>query len=115
MPSCARVLARVMMKCRWPRIPRTDAWRQTGWGVPGLGMHASLLTHGIRRPTALSSALILACGPVLTLLILSLARIERLRRAQVVGVALACTGVLVLTSSCLVGGRHAAVRLSGVS
>jgi drug/metabolite transporter (DMT)-like permease len=108
MPACAVVLALVVMKGRWPRIPRGDAWRLAGLGVLGHGVHVSLVTYGIHWSTAFSSALILACGPVFTLLILHLARIERLRRDQVVGVAMAFTGVVVFLSDKLLGGQWAA-------
>ena len=108
MPLCALALVLVVMKGRWPRIPRADAWRLAGLGVLGHGVHVSLVTYGIHWSTAFSSALILACGPVFTLLILHLARIERLRREQVVGVGVACVGVLIFLSDKLLGGQWAA-------
>src|SRR5690606_17076793 len=39
-----------------------------------------------------------ACGPIFTLLILRLSGVERLKRAQVAGVAIACAGVIVFLS-----------------
>ncbi|HMC14504.1 MAG TPA: DMT family transporter, partial [Albitalea sp.] len=54
---------------------------------------------------AFSSSLILALGPVFTLLILRWYGLERLTRAQVVGVAVACVGVLVFLSDKLLGGH----------
>ena len=68
----------------------------------------SLVTYGIHWSTAFSSALILACMPVFTLLILHLTRVERLRREQIVGVATACTGVVVFMSDKLLGGQWSA-------
>ncbi len=108
MPLCAAALLLWATRGRWPRLPRADALRLVGLGVLGHGVHVSLVTYGIHWSTAFSSALILACGPVFTLLILHLARIERLTRGQVLGVALACMGVLVFLSDKLLGRQWAA-------
>jgi drug/metabolite transporter (DMT)-like permease len=67
-----------------------------------------MVTFGIHWSTAFSSALIMACAPVFTLLILHRAGIERLSPAQVLGVALACAGVLIFLSDKLIGGHWAA-------
>jgi drug/metabolite transporter (DMT)-like permease len=108
MPACAAALLVIVARGRWPRLPRADALRLAGLGIVGHGIHVSLVTYGIHWSTAFSSALILACGPVFTLLILHLARIERLTRAQVLGVALACSGVLVFLSDKLLGRQWTA-------
>ncbi|MBI5717686.1 MAG: DMT family transporter [Burkholderiales bacterium] len=108
MPACAAVLLLVVTRGRWLHLPRADAWRLAGLGVIAHGMHVSLVTYGIHWSTAFSSALILACGPVFTLLILHVARIERLARGQVAGVALACAGVLLFLSDKLLGRQWAA-------
>lgn len=108
MPLCAAVLLFVVTRGRWLHLPRADAWRLAGLGVLGHGVHVSLVTYGIHWSTAFSSALILACGPVFTLLILHLAGIERLVRGQVLGVAVACAGVLVFLSDKLLGRQWAA-------
>jgi len=108
MPAFAAALLLWITHGRWLRLPRADAWRLAGLGVLGHGLHVSLVTYGIHWSTAFSSALILACGPVFTLLILHLARIERLRRGQVLGVSLACMGVLVFLSDKLLGRQWAA-------
>ncbi len=67
-------------------------------------MHVGLVTYGIHWSTPFSSALILACGPVFTLLILRWYGIEHLTRGQVAGVGVACLGVLVFLSDKLFGG-----------
>ena len=108
MPICALVLAALVLRGQWPAILRADLLKMAGLGVVAHGMHVSLVTYGIHWSTAFSSALILACGPVFTLLILHMAGIERLRREQVVGVAIACAGVLVFLSDKLLGGQWAA-------
>ena len=71
-------------------------------------LHVSMVTFGIHWSTAFSSALIMACAPVFTLLILHYSGHERLTRGQVVGVALACAGVLVFLSDKLLGRQWAA-------
>lgn len=108
MPLCAALLLIVVSRGRWPRLPRADVWRLAGLGVLGHGVHVVLVTYGIHWSTAFSSALILACGPVFTLLILHAAGIERLRGGQVAGVALACAGVFVFLSDKLIGRQWAA-------
>ena len=108
MPVCAAALLLFVTRGRWLRLPRADALRLAGLGVLGHGVHVSLVTYGIHWSTAFSSALILACGPVFTLLILHVARIERLARGQVLGVALACVGVLMFLSDKLLGRQWAA-------
>lgn len=108
MPACAAALLLFMTRGRWPRVPRADAWRLAGLGVLGHTVHVGMVTYGIHWSTAFSSALILACGPVFTLVILHLARIERLARGQVLGVAVACAGVLVFLSDKLLGRQWAA-------
>ena len=51
-------------------------------GVAGHLLHVGLVTYGIHWSTAFSSSLILACGPIFTLLILRWMGVERLQRAQ---------------------------------
>jgi drug/metabolite transporter (DMT)-like permease len=108
MPAAAIALALVVLRGRWPSVTRQDAWKMAGLGLMGHGLHVNLVTYGIHWSTAFSSALILACGPVFTLLILHLAGLERLRREQVIGVAAACAGVLVFLSDKLLGRQWAA-------
>jgi len=108
MPACAAALLLLVTRGRWLHLPRADAWRLAGLGVIAHGLHVGLVTYGIHWSTAFSSALILACGPVFTLVILHVARIEPLGRGQVLGVALACAGVLVFLSDKLLGRDWAA-------
>ena len=67
-----------------------------------------MVTHGIHWSTAFSSSLILACGPIFTLLILRWLGVEQLRRPQVIGVAIACVGVLLFLSDKLLSGSWGA-------
>ena len=90
---------------RWPRVGRTDLLALARLGIAGHLLHVTLVTYGIHWSTAFSSSLILALGPVFTLLILRWYGLERLTRAQVIGVAVACVGVLVFLSDKLLGGH----------
>jgi drug/metabolite transporter (DMT)-like permease len=108
MPLCAALLLLYVNGGRWLVLPRADALRLAWLGCIAHSMHVSLVTYGIHWSTAFSSALILACGPVFTLLILHAAGIERLRRGEVAGVMLACAGVLTFLSDKLIGRQWAA-------
>ena len=108
MPLLAALLLLAFYRGRWPRLPRGDVVRLAGLGVLGHTVHVGLVTYGIHWSTAFSSALLLACGPVFTLLILHAAGIEPLRKGQVTGAAIACTGVLVFLSDKLLGHQWAA-------
>jgi drug/metabolite transporter (DMT)-like permease len=108
MPVCAALLLLHANGWRWLRLPREDALKLAGFGVLAHTVHVSMVTFGIHWSTAFSSALIMACGPVFTLLILHWAGLERLSRGQVAGVALACAGVLVFLSDKLLGRQWAA-------
>jgi len=108
LPVCAALLLLHTNGWHWLRLPRDDALKLAGLGVLAHTVHVSMVTYGIHWSTAFSSALIMACGPVFTLLILHWAGLERLTRGQVVGVALACAGVLVFLSDKLLGRQWAA-------
>ena len=105
MPLSALVLMR--WRCgRWlPPLPRQDLLQMAGLGFIGHSLHVGLVTFGIHWSTAFSSAVILACGPVFTLLILRFKGVERLKAAQIGGVALALVGVLLFMSDKLLGGH----------
>lgn len=89
---------------RWPRLPRVDMLALFKLGIVGHLLHVGLVTYGIHWSTAFSSSLILACGPVFTLLILRWYGLEILTRAQIAGVGVAVVGVLVFLSDKLLGG-----------
>ena len=91
---------------RWPRVSRADLLALLRLGLVGHLLHVGLVTYGIHWSTAFSSSLILACGPVFTLLILHWHGLERAdarpdRRAS----AVACVGVLIFLSDKLFGGH----------
>ena len=89
-------------------VPRADLLQMAFLGFMGHSVHVTMVTFGIHWSTAFSSALILACGPIFTLLILHWAGHERLSWPQIAGVGLACLGVLVFLSDKLLGQQWAA-------
>jgi drug/metabolite transporter (DMT)-like permease len=108
MPLCAALLLMHSNGWRWLRLPRRDALQLAWLGILAHTLHVSMVTFGIHWSTAFSSALIMACAPVFTLLILHHSGTERLRRPQVLGVVLACGGVLMFLSDKLLGRQWAA-------
>ena len=110
MPVAAALLLCSQHGRRWPRLERSEWVALLKLGITGHLLHVGLVTYGIHWSTPFSSSLILACGPVFTLLILRWHGIERLTRGQVIGVAIASAGVLVFLSDKLLG---AAWRASG--
>ena len=105
MPLCAVALLWQRYGLSWPRLPRAEWWALLRLGLLGHLLHVGLVTFGIHWSTAFSSALILACGPIFTLLLLRWAGVEVLTKAQVAGVGVACVGVLVFLSDKLLGGH----------
>jgi drug/metabolite transporter (DMT)-like permease len=105
MPVCAVLLLWQRYGTQWPRLPRSE-WMKLAWlALLGHILHVGLVTFGIHWSTAFSSSLILACGPVFTLLLLRWMGIEHLTRAQIAGVAVACVGVLTFLSDKLLGAQ----------
>jgi drug/metabolite transporter (DMT)-like permease len=105
MPVAAAALLCVRYGTAWPRVSRTDLVALLKLGIAGHLVHVGLVTYGIYWSTAFSSSLILACGPVFTLLILRWHGLERLTHGQVAGVGVACLGVLAFLSDKLLGGH----------
>jgi drug/metabolite transporter (DMT)-like permease len=105
MPLCAVALLAWRYGRHFPRVPREDFWALVRLGVAGHFLHVGMVTYGIHWSTAFSSSLILACGPIFTLLILRIMGLERLHKAQIAGVAVAFAGVLVFLSDKLLGGH----------
>ncbi len=98
MAACALALLRWRGHLGWPQLAPSE-WR-TLIGITLIGpvLHIVLVTYGIHWSTAFSSSLILACGPVFTLILLRVLRGVPLQRRHVVGVALAFGGVLLFMS-----------------
>ena len=105
MPVAAALLLCWRHGTHWPRVPRADLLSLLKLGLAGHLLHVGLVTYGIHWSTAFSSSLILACGPVFTLLILRWHGLEQLTRGQLAGVAVACAGVLLFLSDKFLGGH----------
>ena len=90
---------------RWPRVSRSDAWALLRLGLLGQGLHLALSSYGIHFSTPFSSSVLLACGPVFTLLILRAYGIEKLQRAQLLGIAVAAAGALLFMSDKLLAAN----------
>ena len=106
MPVAAALLLISRHGLNWPRVSRADLFALLRLGLAGHLLHVGLVTYGIHWSTAFSSSLILALGPVFTLLILRWQGVEdKLSRGQLAGVAVACAGVLVFLSDKLLGGH----------
>ena len=105
MPVCALALLCYRYGLRFPRVSRIDFWALARLGFIGHFVHVGMVTYGIHWSTAFSSSLILACGPIFTLLILRMRGLERLHGAQITGVAVAFAGVLVFLSDKFAAGR----------
>ncbi len=105
MPVAAATLLCLRFGRHWPRVSRADALALLRLGLIGHLLHVGLVTYGIYWSTAFSSSLILACGPIFTLLILHWHGLEQLTRGQIAGVAVACLGVLAFMSDKLFGGH----------
>jgi drug/metabolite transporter (DMT)-like permease len=107
MPLCAALLLAFSRQGRRD-VPRQDMIQMALLGLLGHSVHVTMVTFGIHWSTAFSSALILACGPIFTLLILHGVGHERLSWPQIAGVGIACVGVLVFLSDKLLGQQWAA-------
>ena len=105
MPIAAAALLCSRHGRHWPSVSRSDLLALLKLGLAGHLIHVGMVTYGIHWSTAFSSSLILACGPVFTLLILRWHGIEHLARGQIAGVGVACLGVLLFLSDKLLGGR----------
>ena len=105
MPVAAVLLLVSRFGRDWPALPREEWFALAKLGIAGHLLHVGLVTYGIHWSTAFSSSLILACGPVFTLLILRWHGIEHLSGSQIAGVCVAAVGVLIFLSDKLLGGH----------
>ncbi|MBH9552180.1 DMT family transporter [Inhella gelatinilytica] len=97
-PVCAVVLLCVYYRGSWPRLSHAE-WLQllpVAW--IGQALHLLLAAEGLQSSTPFSASVLLACGPVFTLLILRLLGSEPLGRAQWWGVGVAAAGALAFTA-----------------
>jgi drug/metabolite transporter (DMT)-like permease len=81
---------------RRARFERKDIWTFIVLGFFGVVMNRGLFIVGLDYTTAGHSALIVAIGPILILLLARMMNLERITTAKVLGMALSFAGVLVL-------------------
>lgn len=112
-PVCSVLLLLWHYRARWPRLSRADAWALAQVACIGQALHLVLASVGMEGSTAFSASVLLACGPVFTLLILRGLGVERLGLAQVVGVALAAAGALAFTGDKLLAAQGLNWQASG--
>lgn len=105
MPICALILMRVTLGQFLPPLPRQEVLAMARLGFVGHSLHVGIVCYGIHLSTPFSSSVILACGPIFTLLILRWKGHEKLQRAQVLGVVVAFAGVLLFLSDKLLSGN----------
>jgi len=98
MPFCAVALLYWRFGWAWPRLDRAEVWPLVRLTLVGQGLHLLLSAYGMQGSTAFSASVLLACGPVFTLLILRATGVEKLSRGQVAGVATAAMGALLFTA-----------------
>lgn len=96
--ACAWALLRWRGKPLWPPLARQEWWVLLNASALGPFVHILLVTYGIHWSTPFSSSLILACGPVCTLVLLRLMHGTRMQRHQLLGVTAAFCGVLLFMS-----------------
>jgi len=76
----------------WPR--RRDLPRFIVAGLIGHAAHIGVVMYGMSLSTPFSSSLVLTSGPLFTLIILAVLKVERLRMRQVAGTLVALAGTL---------------------
>ena len=104
MPTCALIMMRITLGQFFPPIARKDLFELASLGFIGHSLHVGIVCYGIHLSTPFSSSVILACGPIFTLLILRWKGHERLQRYQVLGVSVAFAGVLIFLSEKIMKG-----------
>lgn len=94
-PACALLLLLALYGRRWPRLSGPEWKTLLRLTLLGHVLHVTLINWGIHLSSPFSTALIVACGPLMTLAILVAGGGERLTRAQFAGALLACAGILI--------------------
>jgi drug/metabolite transporter (DMT)-like permease len=108
MPLCSLGLLLFVYGRAWPRLTRADAWTLFKLGCIGHWVHVSLVTHGMNWSTPFSSSVLIACGPIFTLMLLRFMAHERLQGTALAGVLIAMAGVLLFMSEKLMSGSWTA-------
>lgn len=110
MGLCALAALRHQRLPWWPQLAPGERWPLLRAALLGPLLHVLLVTYAIDWTTPFTSAVIMACGPVVTLLLLRVMEGTRLRPRQVLGVTAAAGGVLLFMADKL---ARADLRASG--
>jgi drug/metabolite transporter (DMT)-like permease len=78
------------------RFQARDWWTFAVLGFFGVVMNSGLFTVGLSFTTSGHSAIVLACGPILVLLLARAQRLESLTAGKVIGMGLSLAGVIIL-------------------
>lgn len=96
------VIFRRRIRHTWPR--RRDLARFVVAGLIGHAAHIGVVMYGMSLSTPFSSSLVLTSGPLFTLIILAILKVERLRARQVAGTLVALGGIVVFLSDKFAAG-----------
>ena len=98
MPLCSVALLFYVYGTNWPRLSKPDTWNLLKLGIVAHLFHIGLVTHGMNLSTPFSSSVIIACGPIFTLVLLRWMTSEKMQAASLMGVLIAMIGVLIFMS-----------------
>jgi drug/metabolite transporter (DMT)-like permease len=96
------LIFRNRIKQTWPR--RRDLPRFVLAGLIGHAAHIGVVMYGMNLSTPFSSSLVLTSGPLFTLVILAILKVERLRARQVAGTLFALAGIVLFLSDKFTAG-----------
>ncbi len=83
---------------RRSRLNRKDLWTFVVLGFWGVAVNRGLFIVGLNYTTAAHSALIVASGPILVLLLARAYKLEKITRAKITGMATCFAGVAILVA-----------------
>jgi drug/metabolite transporter (DMT)-like permease len=86
------------VRARRSRLDRKDLWNFAVLGFWGVVINRGLFIVGLDFTTAAHSALIVATGPILVLLLARAYKLERVTRAKIVGMTTCFAGVAILVA-----------------
>ncbi len=103
----ALVFAWLLLRRRL-RLPEAADWPLVALaGISGYAVYNALFTVGLERTSAFSVALLVSLGPVFTMLLAAVLRLERVAPGQWLGVVFAAAGVAVFVGDKLRSGVSA--------
>jgi drug/metabolite transporter (DMT)-like permease len=98
LPLCCIALMFFLHGFNWPKLSREALWELAKIGFIGHTVHVGLVSFGMDLSTPFSSSLILAIGPIFTLLILRFSNKQNLAPGAIAGVLIALVGAMLFMS-----------------